>query len=261
MATSVSRASNNKIGTCPHGLPLGACPICNGMGGGGGSVKKNNKPAEMSWNECYSIGQMMKAQKLAKQHTQQMFAAQDLRSHLNNLQTQINAMKMAALTNLPRPIAKAVTVLADMVLTPMVKVLQTVVDGMKNLTVAVTKAIDNIKQKIVDIADKLTAMFGEAKAAIQKKIDEKFKDIKKKIFNLFGIVGAENEEDESDCEPRLEGLEKSKTVTPFNANNQAELKKVEEEKRLFELNTAKEALFEMIANNEIIPEKDESEEE
>lgn len=40
MAATVARGSNNRIGTCPHGLPMGACPICNGMGGGGGSVKK-----------------------------------------------------------------------------------------------------------------------------------------------------------------------------------------------------------------------------
>ena len=39
MTASLSRASHNKIGTCPHGLPMGACPICNGMGGGG-SVKR-----------------------------------------------------------------------------------------------------------------------------------------------------------------------------------------------------------------------------
>lgn len=234
MATSLSRASNNKIGTCPHGLPLGACPICNGMGGGGGSVKKNSKPPEMSWNECYAIGQMMKAQKLARQQTQQMFAAQDLKAHLNNLLTQINAMKMAALTNLPTPLAKAVAVIADSVLTPMVRVLQTVANTIQNVMSTIAKTIDNIKQKIIDITDKLTAMIGEAKAAIQKKIDEKFKDIKKKIFNLFGLSGADNEEDE-------------------------ELKKVEEEKRLFELNTAKEALFELMPTPDELPENEESE--
>lgn len=237
MATSLSRASNNKIGTCPHGLPLGACPICNGMGGGGG-VKKDNKPKEMSWNECYAIGQMLKAQKMAHQHTQQMYAAQDLNAHLNKLQEQITAMKMAALTNLPRPIAKAIAVLADTILMPAVKVLQAAADGLKNAMTAITKAMDTIKQKIVDIADKLAAIYGEVKVAIQKKLDEKFKDIKKKIFNLFGLTGADNEEDE-------------------------ELKKIEEEKRLFDLNTAKEALFELLNfPDELSPASDyESEEE
>ena len=220
MATSLSRASNNKIGTCPHGLPLGACPICNGMAGGGGSSVKKNKPPEMTWNECYAIGQMLKAQKLARQHTQQMFAAQDLQAHLNNLMSQINAMKMAAINNLPQPIAKAISILADAVLIPAVKVFQNISNTIQNMVSNISKTITELKQKIIDIADKLTAMLGEAKAAIQKKINEKFKDIKKKIFNLFGLVDAENEEDE-------------------------ELKRIEEEKRLFELNTAKEALFEI----------------
>lgn len=236
MTASLSRASNSKIGTCPHGLPLGACPICNGMSGGGGaSSTKKNKPPEMTWNECYAIGQMLKAQKLARQHTQQMFAQQDMQAHLNNLQMQINALKTAAMNNLPRPVAKMVVMLADAVLTPAAKVLQAASTTIQNIAAGISKAIDNIKQKIVDIADKLTAVLGEAKAAIQKKIDEKFKDIKKKIFNLFGLSGADNEEDE-------------------------ELKRIEEEKRLFELNTAKEALFELFTADDQTEKLNESEE-
>lgn len=195
MTASLSRASNNKIGTCPHGLPLGACPICNGMGGGG-SVKKDNKPKEMSWNECYAIGQMLKAQKAARQQTLQMYAAQDLQAHLNKIQEQINAIKTMAMNNLPKPIAKAVTFLADAVLMPAVRAMQSLAKGMQNLMTTINKTIDNIKQKLTDISDKLNAIIGEAKAAIQKKIDEKFKDIKKKVFNLFGILEAENEEDD-----------------------------------------------------------------
>ena len=189
----------------------------------------------MTWNECYAIGQMLKAQKLARQHTQQMFAQQDMQAHLNNLQMQINALKTAAMNNLPRPVAKMVVVLADAVLTPAAKVLQAATTTIQNIAAGISKAINNIKQKIVDIADKLTAVLGEAKAAIQKKIDEKFKDIKKKIFNLFGLSGADNEEDD-------------------------ELKRIEEEKRLFELNTAKEALFELFTADEQTEKLNESDE-
>lgn len=235
MATSVSRGNNSRIGTCPHGLPLGACPICNGMGGGGGVKKNDFKPREMTWNECYAIGQMMKAQKLARQHTQQMFAAQDLNAHLNKLQEQINAMKLAVInSSLPKPLVKAFTLLADAVLLPAAKALQAVSNAFSNIANTVMKTLNEIKQKLVDIADKLTAMIGEAKAAIQKKISDKFKELKKKIFNLFGLVGADNEDDE-------------------------ELKKVEEEKRLFELNTAKEALFELMENPEELKETEEQE--
>ena len=234
MTTSLSRASNNKIGTCPHGLPLGACPICNGMGGGGSSVKKDNKPREMTWNECYAIGQMLKAQKLARQHTQQMFAAQDLHSYLNKLEAQINAMKLAILnSSLKGPVAKIAAFAADAVLLPLVRSINTVINSINNLVNITAKAIDAIKQKIADISDKLVSIFGEMKAALSKKITEKFKDIKKKIFNLFGLTETENEEDE-------------------------EIKKAEEEKRLFELNTAKEALFSFLQNK---IESEESEEE
>ena len=233
MTASLSRASHNKIGTCPHGLPMGACPICNGMGGGG-SVKKDNKPREMTYNECLAVWQMMKAQKAAHKQTQQLFAAQDMSAYLNKLQEQINAMKLAVQnSSLPRPIAKAFVLLADSVLLPAAKALQTVSNAVQNIANTVVKTLNEIKQKFIEIADKLTAMFGEAKAAIQKKIEEKFKDIKKKIFNLFGLVNADNEED-------------------------AEARRIEESKRLFELNTAKEALLELLENPQKEPMEEES---
>lgn len=227
MAATLPRAANNsRIGTCPHGLPMGACPICNGMGGGG-SVKKDNKPKEMTWNECYAIGQMLKAQKEARLHTQQMFAAQTQQAHLNNLQTQINALKLAILnSSLPKPVAQALTAVLDTVITPMAKAVQTINNTIQNLTNNIAKAVDSFKQKIADITDKLTAMLGEAKAAIEKKISDKLKDMKKKLFGLFGLAQADNEEDE-------------------------EVKRIEEQKLIHEENTTKETLFQ----NKKIPEQ------
>ena len=35
MSLTAVQTNSARVGTCPHGLPLGACPICNGMGGGG----------------------------------------------------------------------------------------------------------------------------------------------------------------------------------------------------------------------------------
>ena len=219
MAATLQRAANNsRIGTCPHGLPMGACPICNGMGGGG-SVKRDNKPKEMTWNECYAIGQMLKAQKEARLHTQQMFAAQTLQAHLDNIQTQINAMKLAILnSSLPKPLAKIAVVMLDTVVAPLAKAVQTISNTIQNFAGNVLKTADALKQKIIDIADKLTAMLGEAKAALEKKISDKLKDVKKKIFTLFGIAETENEEDE-------------------------EVKRIEEQKLIHEENTTRETLF------------------
>ena len=235
MAATLQRAANNsRIGTCPHGLPMGACPICNGMGGGG-SVKRDNKPKEMTWNECYAIGQMLKAQKEARLHTQQMFAAQTLQAHLDNIQTQINAMKLAILnSSLPKPLAKIAVVMLDTVVAPLAKAVQTISNTIQNFAGNVLKTADSLKQKIIDIADKLTAMLGEAKAALEKKISDKLKDVKKKIFTLFGIAEAENEEDE-------------------------EVKRIEEQKLIHEENTTRETLFQTKQNPTPFTEQQESE--
>lgn len=223
MAPTLTRATNNRIGTCPHGLPMGACPICNGMGGGGG-VKRDNKPKEMSWNECYAIGQMLKAQKQSRIHTQQMFAAQTLQAHLNNIQTQINALKTALFNaSLPKPVVKAAVMVLDSVVMPLVKAVLSLTNTIQTLMSTISKTFEGIKQKFADIMDKLTALFGEAKAFIEKKISDKLKDIKKKIFNLFGIAEAENEEDE-------------------------EVKKIEEEKRLQEESKTHESVLKNFLN-------------
>lgn len=215
MTTALSGATNTRLGTCPHGLPLGACPICNGMGGGG-SVKRDNKPREMSYNECYAVWQMMKAQQAARKELQQQFAVQDLAINISKIQDKILDFKLAVQNStLPKPIIKAVTIFADSVLMPLAKAINAISNVVQNLAHTINKAVENLKQKVIDIMDKLTAVFGEIKASIQKKIEEKFKDVKKKIFKLFGIFETENEEDE-------------------------EVKKIEEQKRLQEENTTKE---------------------
>src|SRR5574344_3064205 len=61
-------------GSCPHGLPHGACPICSGMGGGS-SVKREDKAKEMSYDECYAVWMQMKAQKLAQSQKNAQFSA------------------------------------------------------------------------------------------------------------------------------------------------------------------------------------------
>ena len=222
MTTPLSKASSAKIGTCPHGLPQGACPICSGMGGG--SVKKDNKPREMTYNECLAVWQMMKAQKAARKQTLALFAAQSQAGYLSRLQEQINQMKSMLLnSSLPKPVAKAAAALADFVVLPLLGVLQTISTFPRNILSFGAKFFSGISQKLIDIAEKLTALFGEAKASLQRKIDEKFKNLKKKIFDLFGIAFVENEENEEE-------------------------ERIEETKRLFELNTAKEALFEVLNN-------------
>ena len=53
-----------------------------------------------------------------------------------------------------------------------------------------------LKQKIVDIQDKLNAIFGEAKAFVEKKVSEFVSVIKSKFEGLFKIFKKENAKDE-----------------------------------------------------------------
>ena len=211
MHLSTVHTQNARVGTCPHGLPMGACPICNGMSGGGGGKKADfsAKPGEMSWNECAAIGAFLKAQKAAQQAREAEFQA-----HIQALQkfqnTMANAAQRAAQfaqmvqNSMPPIIAK-----------PLAFVMNNIVANgfnmIKNLPQAISNFVQNFSQKLADIADKLTAVYGELKAAVQKKVSETFNEIKKKIKSIFKIFEPLDTDDED--------------------------KKVEEAKRTFELKT------------------------
>ena len=56
--------------------------------------------------------------------------------------------------------------------------------------------INVIKENFVDIMDKLTAVFGEAKAFIEKKVSELIEKLKTKLKSLFKIFKKHNADDE-----------------------------------------------------------------
>lgn len=176
------KTNNTRVGTCPHGLPLGACPICNGMGSGG--AKKADfsaKPGEMSWSQCAAIGAFLKAQKMAQQAREQdaiSFAqkAQAFQNALMNTSQNIANFTAFLTKNTPAIISK-----------PINFVLNTVLGGTVRMIANVINLVQTVQQKLADISDKLTAIMGELKASIEKKISENFKVLKKKIKRLFMI--------------------------------------------------------------------------
>lgn len=176
------KTNNTRVGTCPHGLPLGACPICNGMGSGG--AKKADfsaKPGEMSWSQCAAIGAFLKAQKMAQQAREQdaiNFAqkAQAFQNALMNTSQNIANFTAFLTKNTPAIISK-----------PINFVLNTVLGGTVRMIANVINLVQTVQQKLADISDKLTAIMGELKASIEKKISENFKVLKKKIKRLFMI--------------------------------------------------------------------------
>lgn len=224
MQLATLNANTVKAGTCPHGMPLGACPICNGMGGGGGMRKADfsAKPGEMSWNECAAIGAFLKAQANAKAQRQQdlqnyALQMQNFQNTMANARTRVAELAQFFTQNTPAIIAKPVNF-----------VLNTLIGGtlniIKNLPAAIQTAFQTIQQKFADISDKLTAMMGELKAAVEKKISETFSELKKKVKSLFAIF------------------------SPLDADN--EDKQIDETKKTFELRTFIHELYKKLTKNE-----------
>ena len=202
LAISAVQTSGVRSGLCPHGLPPGACPICSGGMGSSKVVTADfsAKPGEMSWNECAAIGAFLKSiqnARLAREadYQNQIIAMAQFQNNMTkmaqNLQTFIQNMSQSALT---RPLA----MVAQNILLPVVKF-------MKDLPVNFLQATANLAQKLTDITDKLTAIYGELKAAMDKKFSDFAKKVKKKIISIFEIFRAENENSEDE---RIEDYQK-----------------------------------------------------
>ena len=212
LAVAAIQATGVRSGLCPHGLPPGACPICSGaMGGGAGKVVTADfsaKPGEMSWNECAAIGAFLKSlqnARLAREadYQNQIIAMAQFQNNMakmaSNLQNFIQNMSQSAIT---RPIA----VIAQNVILP-------VINFMKDLPVNFLQMTANMAQKLADISDKLAAIYGELKAAIDKKISDFAKQIKKKIISIFEIFKPDNESsDDERIEDYQRYLEKLHTL-------------------------------------------------
>ena len=233
MSLTAVKTNSSRVGTCPHGLPLGACPICNGMGGGGGMKKADfsAKPGEMSWNECAAIGAFLKAQqqaKLARQQDAQNFAqnVQAFQNSLMNASQKLANIGQFMLTNAPSVIAKPVNFVLNTVLGGIVRTIA-------SMPAAITNALQTIQQKIADISDKLTAMIGEFKTAINKKISEAFSDLKKKVKSIFSIFKPLNTDDDD--------------------------KQIDETKKAFELKTFIHELYNKLTNGETKKDLEENE--
>ena len=177
MSTQVPNVNKASAGLCPHGLPPSACPICSNMGGGG-SLRVGERPqkaGEMSYHQCAMIGNMMRARELAeKRHAQNLeLRAENLKAFEANMQklsaNMLEFAKQISNNILLKPIAFVVQNIA----VPVVNFIRNIPQITANLITNIAEKLNSIKEKFIDIMDKLTAMFGEAKAFIEKKISER----------------------------------------------------------------------------------------
>ena len=210
MSTTVHMRPH-KAGTCPHGMPLGACPICNGMAGGNSTSKRDipRNVGEMSYNQCAAIGAMLRAQKNAKAQAKlaqqnHLQALADFQKNISNTHQRIMALSVLITNTTPAIIAKPVNFILNNIVGKALTIIQ-------NLPTTITNLVQTVNQKITDISDKLTAIYGELKTAIGEKISKFTSDLKKKLKSLFFVFGSQETDDEN--------------------------KKIDEAKRTFELKT------------------------
>lgn len=204
MNLKLSAFQNRKIGTCPHGLPAGACPICSGMGGGGGGARRAQSAGEMSWDECYAVWQQMLRAKNAALDKQEMRAQiQQLPFNMESKLSQF-AIKMAdfvqKLTNFAQKDSPLLQKMPQIIAKPLVflaKAAIPVLNVLKNIPVVIQNSLNFIKGHLADISDKLSAIFGEAKNVEDKKASEKTK-VKKKLKDLFGIFTVQEAKNEKE---------------------------------------------------------------
>lgn len=222
-AIALNTANNSRIGSCPHGLPQGACPICSGMGSGGAKrADFSAKAGEMSWNECAAIGAFLKAQKNAQMQRNadiQNFAQamKNFQNSLMNFSQRLANISGFLAQNTPAIIAKPVGFVLNTLIAKPIRILA-------DLPTTIARFTQNIGQKFADISDKLAAVMGELKNSIEKKISESFSNLKKKIKSLFSIF------------------------EPLDADNDD--KKIDETKKAFELRTFIHNLYKKITNND-----------
>lgn len=212
--------NNAKIGCCPHGMPMGACPICSGMAGGNSTTKRDvpRNVGEMTYNQCLAIGIMLKNQKAAQQRAQaaqQSFlqSIQQFQKTLENAQNRLSQLTQVISSTMPRIISVPVNFALN------------VAGKILNIAVNVQNVIMNIAQKLVDITDKLTAMYGELKASIRKGLSNLMSGIKKKFKSMFFMFGADESDEENQ---KIEEAQKAFSLKTFLHNLSRKFKREEE---------------------------------
>lgn len=159
------------------------------------------KPGEMSWNECAAIGAFLKAQKLAQETRKQ--DAVNFAQRNANFQKNLETIHQR-LTLFNSAMSEK---LPRIISAPLTFIVQTVLQR----PIMTLRAIPQIITNLTDISAKITSVLGEIKTAINKKISETLNEAKKKVkslFALFETLNLHNEDKKIDEEKRVFDLKK-----------------------------------------------------
>ena len=194
MANAVPQVNKATSGLCPHGLPPSACPICSNIGGGSMRVgERPQKAGEMSYHQCAMIGAMMIARALRLENHEKYLQqrAEFILQFQNNLEKMIYNLNEFVNKFSNNFFFKPVSYTIANIVVPVLNFIRNIPNIISNFQ----ERLFQLKQKIIDIQDKLNAIFGEVKLFIQKKIGEIVAGIKNKFERLFRVFQRDNTSD------------------------------------------------------------------
>lgn len=224
--------SIQNAGKCPHGLPPGACPICSGMGGGGGVRRDKDKPrvaGEMSYNECMAAWIKIQAAKEAKIQAQidKVEAAQAqllqnrIMAGLVNINKTLDKV-MQKLDNMPQIIALPVKIVINVIVRPILNIISQIPQAINNIQAF----FSNIGRFISSVSEKLASVFGEVKNFIDAKIAQPLKKAIKTVLAFF----AQGQDEENEEVDKLKAREIKKVLKGlFRIRSKAREEEKEEE--------------------------------
>lgn len=194
MSNAVQNVNKINTGLCPHGLPPGACPICSQGAGSMRQSDRNRNIGEMTYHECAMIGNMLKARALAQKNHEQ-----NVEHRLENIKAFETTMEKLSANMLE--FAKQINNFLP--LKPIAFVIQNVAVPVVNFIRNIPKFITNFK---FDIMDKLNAIYGEAKAFLNKKVSEFVSVIKNFIFKVFKKNNTDDDDTKIDDDKKIFNL-------------------------------------------------------
>lgn len=198
--------NNNK---CPHGFPVGSCPICSGMGGG--SKQDKNKPrvaGEMSYNECLAQWHRMQAKKEAKiqerldriEQAQNQLLLNRIMAGLDKISKNINDF-INKIEPMPKIIKAPIKIFINVIIKPILNIISKIPEIIKNIQTSISNFISSVSEKMASI-------LGEIRNFINFQFENKLKKPIKLFLSLFTEEEENKEENEEIEKLKLRELKK-----------------------------------------------------
>ena len=198
--------NNNK---CPHGFPVGSCPICSGMGRG--SKQDKNKPrvaGEMSYNECLAQWHRMQAKKEAKiqerldriEQAQNQLLLNRIMAGLDKISKNINDF-INKIEPMPKIIKAPIKIFINVIIKPILNIISKIPEIIKNIQTSISNFISSVSEKMASI-------LGEIRNFINFQFENKLKKPIKLFLSLFTEEEENKEENEEIEKLKLRELKK-----------------------------------------------------